>query len=193
MKTRLSKGEAKTHILNTAVDLFSTHGIRAVGIDTIVAQSGVAKTTLYDHYPSKDALITAYLDVRDAQFFGMIGQAESHHADDPKAQLIAIFEAMDALITLPQFNGCPFLSASAEFPELDQAAHESALAHKTAMRDRFIALAQAGGAADAHSVGEQLLLILDGAFSSKRVFRSAESPVRQLLPLARMIIDAHLP
>jgi AcrR family transcriptional regulator len=191
-KPRLSKGAAKDHILNVASDLFYNNGIRAVGVDTIVAEAGVAKTTIYDHFASKDDLITAYLERNDAIFLGMLDEAEQQHPDNPRQQLMDVFQTMEGLILAPQFIGCPFISAASEFPELDQPGHQVALAHKQKVRARLQSLAQAAGAKDYEQLGDQLLLLLDGAFASKRVFRSAESPLIQLMPTVKLLLDAHL-
>ena len=192
VKQRSAKGTARASILEVANNLFYTIGIRAVGVDTIVAQSGVAKTTLYDHFASKDVLIEAYLTGRDAYFWQEVETALARHPDAPRQQLMDLFEGFEALIAGPDFLGCPFLSAVAEFPQLDQPGHRIALAHKEKLRAQFADLAQAAGVKTANQLADQLLLILDGAFASKRVYRTAQSPALQLQATARMLIESHL-
>jgi AcrR family transcriptional regulator len=192
MKAKMPKGATKPHILQIAGNLFYRLGIRAVGIDTIVAESGVAKTTLYDHFPSKDDLIVAYLQQYDQIFWQAFEQTAQQHPDNPKQQLLDLFDSFDQLIRSEEFLGCPFLSAVAEFPELNQPGHQVAIAHKQSVRDRFYAMAQHIGAHDPHQLADQLLLILDGAYASKRVFRDAESPAKYLKPTIEAILSAHL-
>ncbi|MBC8098828.1 MAG: TetR/AcrR family transcriptional regulator [Armatimonadetes bacterium] len=192
MKPKAIKGATKAHILNVASNLFYRVGIRAVGIDTIVAESDVAKTTLYDHFASKDALIHAYLEQNDHIFWEIFEGDPAQQPDDPKQQLLAIFDRLDALIAAPESLGCPFLSAAAEFPELDQPGHRSALTHKQKVWSRFHTIAQAIGVSETAQFADQLLLLLDGAFASKRVFRSYESPARQLKSTVQMLLAAHL-
>jgi AcrR family transcriptional regulator len=190
-KTR-AKGGARDHILDIAGHLFYEHGIRTIGVDTIVAQAGVAKTTLYDHFPSKDHLIRAYLEVQDAVFWQSFDAMVAEHAGSPRAALEAIFATLEAQIATPQSIGCPFLSAVAEFPELTHPGHQVALAHKQQLRERLAVLATEAGAAAPQLLADQLLMLLDGAFASKRVFRSNTSPAAQLSHTVGMVLDMHL-
>lgn len=192
-KPRIAKGTARDHILSVAADLFYNNGIRAVGIDTIVAKSGVAKTTLYDHFPSKDDLVNAYLNQSDEQFWGLVASTLEKHPDQPKQQLKDLFEAFENMIATPESLGCMFLSTAAEFPELEQSGHQLAVLHKQKIRDRLGSLATAAGAAKSDQLADQLLLLLDGAYASKRVFRTFDSPTQHLSTAASMLIDLHIP
>ena len=191
-KPKLVKGAAREHILKVASTLFYAQGIHAVGVDTIVVQAGVAKTTLYDHFPSKDDLVNAYLMIHDQMFWQAWDAALEQHPDSPEQQLRDLFEVLQAGIATPEVLGCAFLSAASEFPDLGQSSHQVALAHKQKVKTQFQALAQAAGVAQAEQLAEQLLLLLNGAFATKRVFGSLESPARQLAATANMLLDAHL-
>ncbi len=191
-KNRLPKGAARQHILDVADDLFYHTGIRAVGVDTIVAQSGVAKTTLYDHFASKDALIEAYLEGRDNAFWQLVEMILAQRPDSPKEQLVDLFESLEGFINGPECLGCPFLNAVAEFPEPDQPGHKISLAHKEKLRMRLTELARAAGVKAASQFADQLMLLLDGAFASKRVYCSAQSPAAQLKATVQMLLQAHL-
>jgi AcrR family transcriptional regulator len=182
----------RDHILDIAGHLFYEHGIRAIGVDTVVAQAKVAKTTLYDHFPSKDHLIRAYLEAQDAVFWEMFDTTLEQHAGDPRGQILAVFAMLEAQIATPQSLGCPFISAASEFPELDQPGHQVAIAHKQQLRERLAALAAEGGAASPALLADQLLLLLDGAFASKRVFRSDKSPAAHLSSTVALLLDVHL-
>lgn len=187
-----AKGAARDHILDVAGHLFYEHGIRTIGVDTIVAQAQVAKTTLYDHFPSKDHLIRAYLEAQDVVFWQGFDATIAQYEGNPRAALAAIFAMLEAQIATPQSIGCPFLSAVAEFPELEHPGHQVALAHKQQLRERLGALAAAAGATAPQLLADQLLMLLDGAFASKRVFRSATSPAAHLSHTVRMVLDMHL-
>lgn len=191
-KSRLPKGAARQHILEVADALFYHVGIRAVGVDMIVAQSGIAKTTLYDHFASKDVLIEAYLEGRDHAFWQLIEMTLTKHPDSPRGQLLDLFESIATFIAAPECFGCPFLNAVAEFPEPDQPGHAIAVAHKEKLRMWFTELAQAAGVKAAHQFADQLMLLLDGAFASKRVYCSAQSPALQLKATVQMLLQAHL-
>lgn len=191
-RSKTIKGEAKAHILGIAGDLFYHQSIRAIGVDTIVAQAGVAKTTLYDHFPSKDDLIDAYLEEQDRIFWQNTETILSNHRGEPKAQLLALFDSFEAMILSPESLGCPFISAVSEFPELDQPGHAIALGHKQRIRARLEELARQAGVTAADQLADQLMLILDGAFAAKRTYRAENSPARQLKNTAKLLLVMHL-
>lgn len=192
MKLKGTKNLSRERILDVAGNLFYRSGIRAIGVDTIVAQVGIAKTTLYDHFASKDDLIKAYLEEQDRIFWEYFDKALANHPHSPRQQILDVFENFEAMINSPESLGCPFLSAVGEFPDLEQPGHQVGLAHKQKVRSRFQTLAQAAGVKAPNLLADQLLLILDGAFASKRVFRSSDSPAAQLMVTARMLLDLHL-
>jgi AcrR family transcriptional regulator len=160
---------ARDRILDTASQLFYRDGYHAVGIDTIVARSGVAKMTLYRHFPSKDDLIAAYLERANAEFWDWL-EGEIAAVKEPRAKLMAAFEATGKLATSPQCLGCTFQAAASEFAELEHPGHEVALAHKRRVLDRLAELARSAGLADPHSLAAQLLLLMDGAWVAARMF-----------------------
>src|SRR5690349_4815887 len=118
---------ARDRILDAAYDLFSANGIRAVGIDAILERSGVAKMTLYRHFPSKQDLALAYLDERDARWTHDWLEAEvTSRTSDPRERLLAIFDVFDEWFRRPDFEGCAFINVMLEGDEpvaLASAAH----------------------------------------------------------------------
>ena len=171
--------------------MFYQEGIRAIGVDTIVEQSGVGKATLYRHFPSKDDLIAAYLEQEDRQWWQWFEEVIKPHEGSPKAQLLAFFEACMQRLTQPGFRGCAFLNALAEFAEADHPAHQYALAHERAFRERLSQLSRAAGACDPEQLADQLLLVCNGALTSASLFETA-SPVLQLQTIAAHLIDLQL-
>jgi AcrR family transcriptional regulator len=182
---------ARDRILESAERLFYRDGYRAVGVDTIVAESGVAKMTLYRHFPSKDDLIAAYLERTNEQLLAWMGGLVAPHRD-PRRALEAIFDGVAKLASSPECLGCAFVGASAEFPELDHPGHRVALGHKRAVVDRFGGLAEQAGARDPKALAEELLLVMDGAWSAARVFGPG-SHGRRAAAAARALIAAHVP
>ena len=160
---------ARERILDTATALFYRDGYRAVGIDTIVAESGVAKMTLYRHFPSKDVLIAAYLERSEARFWDWF-EGEISAADDPKARLFAAFEAVATLATSERCLGCAFQAVAAEFPEPDHPGRHVALAHKRRVLERLGGLAREARLRDPDGLAAQLLLLMDGAWVAARMF-----------------------
>ena len=100
---------ARDRILATAAGLFYEHGFAAVGIDRIIAEAGVAKASLYRHFPSKDDLVVAYLEQANAGFWSWI-ESSTDSGADPADQLVQIFVAIEAQATSPQCLGCTFSS-----------------------------------------------------------------------------------
>ncbi|WP_020524450.1 TetR/AcrR family transcriptional regulator [Catelliglobosispora koreensis] len=104
---------ARRRILDTAGILFYAEGIRAVGIDRIIAESAVAKATFYHHFPSKDDLVAAYVQERiDQQQVAIAALPER----EPLEMLHLIFTKMGEIGASPSFRGCPFINAAAEHP-----------------------------------------------------------------------------
>jgi AcrR family transcriptional regulator len=157
---------ARERVLDTAAELFYRDGIRAVGIDTIIAESGVAKMSLYRHFASKDALAAAYLARQDDAYWQRWDRVVAAYPDDPPAQLRAIVAAIELRVTSPGYRGCPFSNAVTEFPEPDHPGRAVALANKAELRVRLRALATAVGARDPALLGDQLLLLIEGAYAT---------------------------
>jgi AcrR family transcriptional regulator len=179
----------RERILEAANRLFLRDGFRAVGINTIIAESGVAKMTLYAHFPSKDDLIVAYLERANQQFWEWL-EGASDSVADPRAKLVAMFEAVGKLASSPQCLGCTFQGTAAEFPDPRHPGHRVALAHKQAVLVRLQTLAQDAGLRDPEALAKQLLLLMDGAWSAARMF-GPDSHGAQVAPAARALIQAH--
>lgn len=181
----------RQRILETAQRLFYRDGFRAVGIDTIIAEAGVAKMTLYRHFPSKDDLIVAYLEESNRRFWEWLDGVVAD-TDDPAEQLIGMFTAIEHQATSPQCLGCAFQGAAAEFPDRGHPGHEVAVAHKRAVRERFVGLADAAELRDPGQLADHLVLLMDGAWVAARMF-GPDNPATGLTSAASSIIDSHAP
>src|ERR1700722_18416257 len=107
---------ARERILETAEDLFYREGIHAVGIDTIIDKSGVAKMSLYRSFASKDDLVAAYLEARSQRYWQWWDGVMAQNPGDPRRQLRDLFEAIAVRVRRPGFRGCAFVKAATEFP-----------------------------------------------------------------------------
>lgn len=183
---------SREHLLETAGRLFYRDGFRAVGVDTVVAEAGVGKMTLYRHFPSKDDLIVAYLEDTNRRFWQWFDAAAEQGGSDPRARLLSAFAALQALVTAPTCLGCPFLNAAVDFPEPGHPGHQVAVAHKRAVLDRLAAMAEAAGASDARGLAGQLLVLMDGAFMAVRLF-GPTNPAENVAQAAETLLDAHTP
>ena len=125
---------ARTRILEAAADLFYREGIRAVGVDAVIAHSGVAKMSLYRNFAGKDELVAAFLDYRDELYWAWWDKVVARHPDDPRAQIRAIFETVGKRTAHPDYRGCPFINTAVEFPDSGHPGRVVALANKLELR-----------------------------------------------------------
>lgn len=138
-ETALPALRPRDRILRTADKLFYEHGIHSVGIDRIIAESGVAKMTFYRHFPSKSALVAEYLDAKEQSWQQMMCRFSGEASKPALARLLAIFDALSASIQHPDFRGCPFIRALAEFgPERDEPEIRGKLAAHFANGEKFV-------------------------------------------------------
>lgn len=180
---------ARERILETAGELFYREGMRAVGIDTIIARSGVAKMSLYRNFASKDELICAYLEDTEGTFRSWWEGVAARHSGDPRAQLKALFAALGKWTAHPKFRGCPFINASVEFRDTDHPGRAIAERHARAMRDRLRDLAAAAGAREPEALAEHLLLLMQGAYAGGRLLGPGVA-ARAIPAAAAVLIDA---
>lgn len=180
----------KDKLFQTAARLFYQHGYRATGVDTIAAESGIGKMTLYRHYPSKDDLIVAYLHDSDKDFWNHFEQL-TRSAPTPREKLLAFFRGLRDYVNTPDCYGCPFLNVAAEYPETDYPGHQAALEHKQSVRAWFRQLASEAGAKNPAVLADQLFLLMDGAYTASRMY-GAENPAMYIVEAAQTLIDASL-
>ena len=183
------KQSARERILSTAARLFYEHGYHGVGIDRIIAESGVAKMSLYRHFPSKDTLIAATLEYMNIQFWHWI-DSETEGTKSPMEKLIAIFRAVGKLAPTAKCLGCAFQGAAAEFPEVEHINHKAALAHKNQVLDRLTQLARDAGLLNPRQLAQQLLLLMDGAWVSARMY-GTNGPATEVTAAAQALIEGH--
>jgi AcrR family transcriptional regulator len=187
MATLPPKPAMKDRILETADRLFYLQGIRAIGVDTIAAEIGISKRTLYNHFPSKDALIAAYLERRFVP---------PRASDKPPAeQILATFDALERRFSARDFRGCPFVNAVAELGPEDQSVRRIAIAFKESRRLWFRDLLQQLGVSDPEALATQLALLVDGSIAQDLVrndpamARAAKEAARVLLANAGVVVD----
>src|SRR5258707_9564489 len=152
-----AKPAMKDRILETADKLFYLQGIRAIGVDTIAAEIGISKRTLYNHFPSKDALISAYLARRFVQ---------PRPSDKPPVeQILGTFDSLERRFSAKDFRGCPFVNAVAELGSEDRSVRKIAVAFKESRRLWFRDLLLQLGVTEAEALATQLALLVDGSIA----------------------------
>jgi AcrR family transcriptional regulator len=123
-----SGSEARGRLLAAAYELFSRHGVTAVGVEAILERSGVARQTLYRHFASKQDLALAYLEHREQLWTKGWLQAEvRRRASAPEDRLLAIFDVFDEWFRAPGFEGCSFINVGLEHPDGKHALNRAAV------------------------------------------------------------------
>jgi AcrR family transcriptional regulator len=186
---RRNEPSARTRLVETATELFYQEGIRAVGIDTVVARSGVSKSSLYRTFASKDELIAAFAESENLRFWRWWDETVERYADAPSRQLRALLEGIGEQIASPQFRGCPFINLANEFPDREHPGTAIACANKREMRERLRAIARAVGARNPQRLGDQLALLIDGAYGHA-VTLGPDGLKRELIDTATVLVDA---
>jgi AcrR family transcriptional regulator len=171
---------ARERLLRAADELFYAEGVNSVGIDRIIEHAGVAKASLYSSFGSKDELIRAYLERRH-QF--RVARVERHmkREADPRAKMLAVFDALQGLINSPRWRGCPFLSATGE-ARTDAVVKEVAKASRDYTRACFVEQATALRVLDPAALADRLVLLYDGVVvaAQVQVDRTAAMTAREM-------------
>jgi AcrR family transcriptional regulator len=187
---------ARQRILDTAYDLFSQHGVRAVGIDRIVAESGVAKMSLYRHFSSKDALVLTFLQEREQRWTNdWLGAEVERRADPPADRMLAIFDVFDEWFQLPDFEGCSFINVLLEYDDRASPVRQASAEHLRNIRTYVSGLAADAGAADPDALAHQWHILMKGSIvaageGDREAARRAQDMGRLLLADAGIRHDA---
>lgn len=182
----------REQLLDTAVALFQRDGFHAVGIDRILAEAGVAKMTLYKHFPSKQALIVAVLERKCGAFLaGMRDQLE-RRGGPPRERLLAVFDVLAEWFAQPDFHGCLFVKAAGEFPDAADPIHQTAADYKRRFLQLMVEQAQQAGAPSPRLLAQRLFLLVEGATVLAQVLGGAEA-ARQARDTAALILRQMLP
>lgn len=177
----------REHLLATASDLFASHGYHSVGIDRILAESGVAKMTLYKHFASKDALIAEAIRFRGKRSRAwFIDQIEAR-ATLPRERLLALFDVLATWFETTSFTGCPFVNATAEYGLADDPIHIAAAQHKRLLRDYFAEQATLAGIANPPELADQMMILMEGAIVTRQVSGRVEG-AHQAQQLLRVLL-----
>jgi AcrR family transcriptional regulator len=160
-------GGARGRILDTAYELFSRNGIRAVGIDRIIAEAGIAKATLYRHFPSKEQLVLAFLDLRERRWTHEWLEAESERrAATRQERVLVVFDVLDEWFHRADYEGCSFINTLLEISDLDSPIHQDAVRRLSVVREILERYATEAGTRNPCEMGYQLQILMMGAIVS---------------------------
>uniref|UniRef100_UPI0030DBB96D TetR/AcrR family transcriptional regulator n=1 Tax=uncultured Rubinisphaera sp. TaxID=1678686 RepID=UPI0030DBB96D len=175
-KTRTRKSDARQRLIETAEQLFYAEGIQAVGIDRIIAEAGVAKMTLYNHFPSKDDLVLAVLEFREAKFDAMFEKWMEQHRKAGMDGLEAFFAALKDWFKSPGFRGCMFINSNVELADAEHAASKFSAQHKERFHEMLKqTIAEDAGNSLAEAVAPAIALMVEGAIVTAVMQQSIES------------------
>ena len=177
----------RERILSVASDLFYTHVINAIGVDTIVAQSGAAKTTLYANFGSKDELVAAYLRSRSKTWRMYLTDEMPKRARTPRQRLIAVFDVLGEAVAHPSFRGCPFINATAELADASRPGREVVAEHRAWVRELLRGLATQAGLTHPAELAAELQMLYDAVLVSAQVEGGATS-ARRARKMAQLIL-----
>lgn len=180
----------KQRLIQTAVELFGRHGFHAVGLDRVIDEVGVSKQTFYNHFESKDDLVLAVLAQRHEADGAILAKLlDAAAGPDPRARLYALFDAMDARFALPDWRGCLFMTAAAEFPSPHDPAHVAARSHFDGFEAHLRDLAARAGAADPVALASRLSLLVEGAIVYRHVRGDGDRATAIARTMARVALD----
>jgi AcrR family transcriptional regulator len=183
----------RDRILATARELFYREGVRGVGVDTVVAQSGVAKTSLYRWFPSKDVLIASVVEEEaKARWAAWERVAERCAGQSPRDRLRSHMSAVLKFVSRPDYRGCPFMNVSAELPDPLHPARLVTLEVTQELRRRVRSLVDAiEGVRDPAELTDQIVLLVDGTLSVSLCL-GPDGPQKYLLNATDALVDAQL-
>lgn len=182
---------ARQQILETASELFYQKGIQHVGINEVIAASGVAKRTLYRWFPSKDLLIEAVMTHRSAQWIRWFETAVSDRGNTPKERLLATFDVLRDWYASPNFRGCPFINAVLEIADASHKAHHVSIDLRESIRQIIVRLAAEAGVKNPDLFSRQYLLLIGGASLMATIEQSPEGATFAQTTLS-VLIDANV-
>lgn len=174
-------------MLDAAARLFYARGVHEVGMDELVAATGLGKATVYRLFPTKDALVGGYLARLAGSIAAMIAAQVGAHDGDPRAALHAILDDIERDLRRDDFRGCAFNNASIEFDDPDHPARVQARNYRVFLHRQLTELATELNPRSGALLGGQLAVLIDGAYTST-AHLGPEGPATQGLALARQLV-----
>jgi AcrR family transcriptional regulator len=171
----------------TAAELFYAEGIHAVGVDRVAAKSGVTKVTLYAQFGSKDELVAAYLHERAEHWRQNLAAPVLAGPGPPARKVGAVFAQLADAFARPEYRGCPFINAAAEYPGTDGPIRAAISAHRGQVRDLFATLLTGCAPAVRNELAEQLVLLYDGTMVGAQLGDGAQAARRAKSAASRLI------
>jgi len=180
----------RDELVQKALRTFYRTGFHATGMDKLVDETGISKTSMYKHFRTKEELILAVLRLRDEQFRNWLYRRMEELADTPREQLIAMFDALEEWFAEAGYKGCMFIKASSEYQDASHPIHKQSADHKRLLEGHIVKLARQSGLANADVLARQLLLLKDGAIVTAHLGHS-DNPAQDAKAAALVLLGAH--
>jgi AcrR family transcriptional regulator len=156
--------EARNRLLRTASDIFYREGIHGVGVDAVLDRAAVTRSTFYRHFPSKEALVVAYINAADQAVRNGLETASAAQTEaGPQAGLLTLTDLMGTAICRPGFRGCPFINAAAEYPDPGSTVHQAVLEHRNWLKATVVTALQQAGHPEPERAARCFIMLRDGA------------------------------
>lgn len=184
--------EATERLIKAASELFYEEGVRAIGIDALVARAGVNKMSLYRHFASKDDVVVAYLERRNALYWANFDKSVAKHPDAPASQLVQLCTDLVQRASATGYRGCPFVNVASEIADAAHPARVVATRHKSELLTRLLGIARETGARDPDALAHSIALLMEGAYTATQTFGGTSATLRALPAAAQAIVNAAL-
>lgn len=195
-----AKPRVRDRILETAGELFYARGIHCVGVDSIASEAGTNKMSLYRNFPSKEELVAEYLREQEREYWAVWDATVEPFEGDPRRQLEALFDGFLARAKLEHDEvedckvrrGCALGNAAVEIPPEDDNLRSIVLTYKSELRRRLRKLSKEAGASEPDTLGDALMLLLEGGCYTLSTFSGTSGPIASMAKAARALISIHL-
>ncbi len=180
----------RDELVQKALKAFYRNGFHATGMDMLVAETGISKTSMYKHFRTKEDLILAVLRLRDEHFRNWLYRRMEELADSPEQQLIAMFDALEEWFEESGYRGCMFIKASSEYQDASHPIHQQSADHKRMLERHMTDLAEKAGLANPSALARQLLLLKEGAIVTAHLGHT-DNPAQDAKAAALRLLDTH--
>jgi AcrR family transcriptional regulator len=181
----------RDELVRKALEIFYREGFHATGMDLLAAETGISKTTMFKHFRTKEELILAVLRLRDQDFRNWLFR-RMEQAPGPRAQLLAMFDALAEWFASPGFRSCMFIKAASEYPDPGHPIHAQSAEHKRLLFLQLREVAVDAGARDPAALARALLLLKEGAIVTAHLGHEAD-PAGDAKATAAVLLAAALP
>ena len=189
-ETRVARASGRERVLEAAYELFSRGGVSTTGVDTVIAEAGVAKMTLYRNFGSKEELALAFLDLREQRWtYGWVAREVAQRADTPAGMLLAIFDVFGGWFARDDFEGCSFISVMGELHGQESAVGDAAKRHLANIRTILAGLAAEAGIDEPDSFAHQWQLLMKGSIVA--AMEGDREAGRRAREMGELLLRAH--